>query len=203
MPMRAADRIAIVGTTGCGKSTLARALLGLFQVRKVVIDPKADIRIDGALRARGIAELEAALAGPAGLIRFVPTSTEAAHYGEAYAAVFRRREPIMMLSDELYSVGTASSTDQRVRILLTQGRSRHKGHIGLTQRPRRICVEALSEADHLICFGPPPRSADIKALAPDMGLEDVELAARLRQLEPHAALWFDRREQTLRVIDPV
>ncbi len=200
--IRAADRILLVGSTGSGKSTLARRLFANFGCRRVVIDPKADIRLEGAVTARGIAQLERALAGPAGVVRFVPTEATPQHYGDAYAAIFARPEPIMLWSDELTSLGGAA-TDQRVRVYLTQGRGRGKGHLGLTQRPRRIALEAVSEADHILLFYPVLLRRDLAVLAPDMGLEEHELAEMVRELGPYHAIWFDRREQSLQVVSPV
>lgn len=211
MSILASDRVFLVGQTGRGKSVLARHIFSdLYRDRRgVVIDPKADMRLGlpDAAHARGPAAFAKALEGPHRIVRYTPINSTPAEYGEVYAAIFARREPIVTWTDELRSTGTAQTSPQSLRILLVQGRSRHKGHIGVTQRPVLVAPEAFSEAEHIIVMPPPPTKRDLATLAPEFEgyIDGGELGLRraLLELPDFNALWLDKRRRVLTRIDPV
>lgn len=206
MPIRASDRILVVGSTGSGKSVLARFLFDQFRTRRVVIDHKRELNLPGAMRAVGPRQLASALATEVRTIRYVPPTDGGSpgEYERVYAAIMARREPIVTWTDELYGPGDANQAPRSMRNLMTMGRSLGKGHVGATQRPVRVCKEAITEADHVMVFTPPLQAADLKPVAASMNLEsERQLRALLTDLPRFGWLWFDRREQTLRPAEPV
>jgi energy-coupling factor transporter ATP-binding protein EcfA2 len=191
--VRFTDRVVIVGQTGRGKSVLARHLLAAMRPRKVLIDPKNELDgFPGATLARGAGGLLAALRAGEPVVRFVPVEGTPDEYHRAYAAILEQPEPVVTFTDELYAPGDANSAPRGLRLLLTQGRSLGKGHIGATQRPRRVCLEAISEAQHFYLFGPPPARSDLSLLADYVGQPEPVLRHELARLEPYAYLWSDR-----------
>lgn len=197
------DRVAIVGMTGSGKSVLARHLFSAIRCRRAILDHKGDQTYPGAATARGAAAFARAWADGHQVVRFVPLEGTPEEYGDVYALLFADPAPTFVWCDELYGPGDANSAPRAMRIYLTQGRTRRKGHLGLTQRPVRVCAEALTEAEHLFVFYGGLRPRDLRPVADELGMDWRELQAELERLEPHGFLWRDRRAGTLRACPPL
>lgn len=209
LPWRYNERVLIVGTTRCGKSTLAHEIAAETLPRLLVIDPKGEgatvfgarsdtAQVEAWLESRPTAQDP----GPR-VCRWVPTSGEPAEYEPIYAAAHRHRGPLIVYTDELYSPGTAQTAPRSLKLYLTQGGGRNHGHIGLTQRPVNVCREAITEWTHLVIFAPPPDPADLRDLARGCGVPLGPLMTLLEQLPKHGFVWIERGNTVPIVCGPI
>lgn len=201
LPLAYHQRILIVGTTRSGKSVLAESLASSLTVRLLVIDPKGQCGAYGPRMTT--AEVRAWFGRPnpssadeAGrwsrVARWVPTRNEPDEYDEIYELAHRFRGPLVVVTDELYGPGNAQKAPRHLRLYLTQGGGLRHGHIGLTQRPANICMEARTEWDHLVVYSPPPDPDDLRAVAKSTGIDLDTLTVELRALPRWGFVWVDR-----------
>lgn len=206
LPLAYHQRVLIVGTTRSGKSVLAEMLAAELRTRLLVIDPKGQATAYGPRMTT--AEVRAwfdSEPGPEGrrVARWVPTRNEPDEYDEVYELAHRHRGPLVTITDELYGPGNAQKAPRHLRLYLTQGGGLRHGHIGLTQRPANICMEARTEWDHLVIYSPPPDPDDLRAVAKSTGVDLDALTVELRQLPKHGFVWIDRATQERLISDPV
>lgn len=174
MPART-ERMLIVGTTGCGKTTLADRLLEASTYGCIlVIDPKCMyggvkgkegyrlIRRPGDLK--GMRKLDTR-------IQFRPDEKHSTvwDYDEVYRWAYRRQD-IMVYTDETFAVMNRSYSPDGLRACITQGRELGVGMIFATQRPRGIDLRILTEAENFAMFSLRYRD-DRKRMAEFMGEE--------------------------------
>lgn len=196
------DRLLLVGKTRSGKSTVAAYLFSLFRVQRVLIDPKGEWQVRGAVVVRSPAQLEQAL-DRAPLIRYVPARADRDEWEQVYAVLFERRR-LFVWTDEAASVSEAGWQPRGLRLLQMQGAGLGLGHMACTQRPVKIAPELRSEAEHVMVFAPPlARPDDLASVADELGLGRDQLRAELAELPPHGFLWFERRTGETTVCPPL
>lgn len=203
LPLAFHQRVLIVGTTRSGKSVLAEMLGSEIRTRLLVIDPKGQCMAYGPRMTTS--EIEAWFADPRAqrVARWVPVRDEPDEYDEVYALAHRHRGPLVTITDELYGPGTSQKAPRHLRLYLTQGGGLRHGHIGLTQRPANISMEARTEWDHLVVYTPPPDPDDLRNIAKGTGVDLSTLTAELRSLPKHGFIWIDRATGERLISGPV
>ncbi|HJZ00391.1 MAG TPA: hypothetical protein VJ305_06695, partial [Streptosporangiaceae bacterium] len=98
--IRRSDRILIVGTTGCGKTELAKMIARAQKVRLIVWDPKDELRFPAVVPARGLAALEERLRRGGRIVHWVPLTGERDEYEQAAELVWRTPGPYLWWVDE-------------------------------------------------------------------------------------------------------
>lgn len=205
--IRYADRVLMVGTTGCGKSTVARRMFLSVAAPRLVIDPADSLltELPGAvtfsdarrrLNERGEDWRAAATA------RFVPTDPEDV---DAYDAVYRwcfDRFPRYVWCDEAADALPVKRAPSSGRRYLTQGRKRQLGHLACSTRPRDIDRNLFAQAQHILIW----RCANVEDfdhVAKQAGTPPAVLAQLLGELPEHGFVWFDQRAMTLTACPPM
>ena len=148
-PIRTNDRVAIIGQTDSGKSTLAVALLQ--QIRPdwpvLIIDPKpSKVMMNAAHRTLRKPEEVLTFTGVARV--HLATFDRGAY--DPYLNMAWKRGRITIIIDELRLLIMHGVTDAIVRILVA-GRERLIGCWSLMQRPVKF-LEAISEAEWVMAF---------------------------------------------------
>lgn len=206
--IRYEDRVFLTGRTGCGKSTLARALFLSVAAPRLVIDPldssmttfPGEVTFSDPTRAtnpQGENWREAATA------RFVPHDHADL---DAYDAMYRwafARFPRYVWLDEAADAMPAHQTRQVwARKYLIHGRKRSLGHMACHTRPVEVNRNLIAQAAHLFIFDT-PHPADRRALADNMGFPLAQLEQHLVDLDEYGFLWWDQRAKTLRICPPL
>lgn len=227
------DRLALVGPTGCGKSTVARGLCeSLAGGTRLIIDPAdsdgtlvpghvtvrgdtPDTAKDAEVIQRTTRALEAAYQQGARTIRFVPANPARwSDYEAAYAWALRRA-PAHVWCDEgrfaFPSIGKVPPSAERYQ---AWGRKFQAGHMLCHIRPVEINRNAIAQAEHVLTWRQALPS-DRQVLAEVIGLELRELERLMMELQPARTpdgsphptatgfLWFDRRRGELIVCPPL
>lgn len=204
LPLAYHQRTLIVGTTRSGKSVLTEMLVSELRCRVLVIDPKGEAVNYGARMTE--AEVRAwfeADRPERRIARWVPARGVPKEYDAIYELAHRFRGPLVTVTDELYGPGTPQTAPQHLRLYLTQGGGLRHGHIGLTQRPANICMEARTEWDHLVVYSPPPDPVDTRKIAASANVDFDTLVAELRSVPKWGFVWIDRETGERLVSDPV
>lgn len=154
--IRRSDRVFIVGKTGSGKSTLATTLLHRLPW-VVVLDPKHQFTFPRRNNRRSD-------------ILVTKNLSEAARFDEPYPIIYRPdvrearsgcddfwgwiwdREETIVYVDEVMSVAPTINMPYGYQRAIQQGRAKNIGVWSATQRPARIPVNLLTEAEHVITF---------------------------------------------------
>lgn len=175
LEIRPGQHALIVGQTGSGKSELRRALANAAP-RVIVIDPKDEISDADLYTVRSNKSLERAI-GREDRIR-CPLTRD--HYAdrnqieEMLSLLLDKARGYMVQIDELYlCIRSAQSYPPSLGLLYTQGRSRKISTVGLTQRPVRVPLVAISESTHYYKFRLSNRD-DQKRMAEYMGKGVIE-----------------------------
>ncbi len=202
MPIRANDRVLIVGSTGSGKTVLALALFSAMRPRRLLIDPKGEHHLPGVRRCSRVSRLDL----EARAAHFVPARGDDAEWEELFERVWAgRRLPRVIHIDEAFGPTRAGKAPAGLRLMIQQGRALRQGIIACTQRPVNIESTLRTEADHVICFD--ITAIDRRHLAADMGLEPDQLERELAEVHArygrHGHLWWDRAHRRLTRCPPV
>lgn len=170
-PIKATERVLIVGKTGCGKTTLAKALLRNWP-HVVVIDPKGEFRLPNDRAVDNPHDLtHLPTRNPAPIIyQPKPQFWDMQVYDAVYRWIYDRMN-CTVYTDELFAVmGETGRSPFWLKAILTRGRSRHIRCVNSTQRPFSIPIGTLSESEHFFCFNLQMRD-DKKRMAELMGEE--------------------------------
>lgn len=148
------DRITLVGPTGCGKSTFGRQLTGMLAARGrdvVWLDPKRTAAL-ADVPAVSIADLDRPQLGEVRIpVNLGKDGTAREHAEQILAACFRRGRVIVGI-DELSMIATANRIGPALGMCYTAGREPGVAVVAVTQRPSRIPIVSLDQAEHLIVW---------------------------------------------------
>jgi hypothetical protein len=203
--IRLEDRIFIAGMTGKGKTTFARWLAEQLQpIRLVVFDPKDELDF-GIEKARTPAELALMMHQP--IVHYVPSGFERDELEEASQIVWETPGPYIWWIDEASEVSSPSYIPAGMRLGVTQGRSKRKIVMALTQRLAESHPVFRSQAEHIIVFVPAPIELDLKMLAGAVNREATVLRQELETLHAeegdYSHLWYVRPTDELRRCGPL
>jgi hypothetical protein len=203
--IRLEDRIFIAGMTGKGKTTFAQWLVEQLQpLRVIVFDPKDELEL-GVQKARTPAELATMMHQP--VVHYVPSGFERDELEEASQIVWETPGPYIWWIDETSEISSPSWVPQGMRLAVTQGRSKRKIVMALTQRLAESHPVFRSQAEHIIVFVPPPIELDLKTLAGAVNREHGVLRGELESLHAehgdYSHLWYVRPTDELRRCEPL
>jgi len=206
------DRVVAIGFTGAGKSELVNVLWSGMTCQRLLVDNKREFAIPDVAPVSDPGSLD--WSEP--VLHFRPhpgRGTE--QYEELFEACMQRRG-LSVAVHELSAVcgHQPNRVGNYTLSYLTQGRALGLGWIAGTQRPFRIPVSALSEAEHIFEFPPQLARMDdhraaAEALSPIDGhrlsADDLtqELAAIEKLTGPYSFLWKDRRVGQLQSFPPL
>lgn len=144
------ERSILVGTTGCGKTTLAKKLLSWYQ-NVAVFDIKGRIDWPGYTVYTSIQPLVRASE-----LRLVyrPDGYELADY-DAHELFFRwvyLRENTVCYVDEVFGICNGATMPPSYHAILTRGRELNIGSMNATQRPVSIPKVLKTETEHRYIF---------------------------------------------------
>lgn len=151
---KTSDRVAFLGSTGSGKTTLGLGLLSMVRsVPVVIVDTKGDDLIAHFAKRYGYYESTRLCVPseryPRVVIRGVPSGS---WWDPLFWAVMKLPKGCLVYVDELSHLTNPWKTEPGLQSAYATGRGRRVGVWGSTQRPARIAVAAISEADHVFCF---------------------------------------------------
>lgn len=155
----------LVGKTGSGKTTLALALLPAFE-HVLVIDPihvladrlpllEGDDQRnrDGYVICTSPAELAEAGRSHAKLLyQPDPEHMNWEAYDTVYHWVFNRKHTMVYTDEGLRVMRPSGQAPPYMEACYTAGRQRGVGMMTATQRPSKVDLRVLSEAEHYVCF---------------------------------------------------
>lgn len=221
--IRYQDRLFLTGMTGCGKSTVARALFLSAAAPRLVIDPadSALTMIPGSVTVRGPrdrhlrgTDVERAVLralaphAAADTVRFVPGNpARREEYDAAYVWAFAHYPRYVWL-DEAGLAAPANGCPPALAAYLVQGRKRQLGHLAAHTRPVDVAVDLYAQASHVLMWTL-PHADDRKRLAATLGVTSADLSDALAGLErvpggtATGFAWWDVRAQTLTVCPPL
>lgn len=168
------DRVLLVGTTGCGKSTLAKQLFLATRGPRLVIDPSDSalttvpgvVTFSDPTRARNRRGEDWRQAATA---RFVPDDPyDLAAYDQVYRWAFDRF-PRYVWADEAGFVMPARGAPKAARRYLIQGRKRQLGHLACHTRPIEIDRNLIGQGQHVFVFET-PQEEDRRTVAGNVGI---------------------------------
>lgn len=156
--IRSNDRVTAVGKTGSGKTTAVKKLVWKPLERCVFYDIKGqEYESLNAPVLETLEEVQEAMYpdDPQEEIKkfvFRPRRPGFEQFDELCRLVYERRNH-HLIADELKTVYQGrSALSEHHNLIMTNGRSYGVGMTNCTQRPKRVPLEALSEAEHIFTF---------------------------------------------------
>jgi hypothetical protein len=204
--IRLEDRILIAGQTGKGKTTLARYLVERLQpIRTIVFDPKDELSFPGVEPCRTPEQLTRRLRDP--LIHYVPSGFEREPLEEACQIVWETPGPYVWWVDETAELTNPGYCPAGLKLCVTQGRSKRKMVIAITQRLAESHPVFRSQSEHLFIFTPAPVILDLRTIAGNVRREAFDLDRQLGELHAeegdYSHLWYVRATDELRRCAPL
>lgn len=197
--LRWEDRLFLTGTTGSGKSELARRIFAAAPGRRIVIDPKDDPDATAAGIGYVVTFRDPNRLPDAATLRFVPRDPlDLELYDRLYGRLLASG-PRFVWTDELGTVAPAAGTPKGVRTLIYQGRAKHIGHMGCHPRPVDLSRTILSQSQHIVAHRlPDPDDSDhIRRVT---GLARDTWDPHMRALAEFGFCWWDVRAGRLVVV---
>jgi len=149
------DRAAVIGATGSGKTFLARYLIeDIEKPYSVVYDAKISDSISEWKNHRFIDDFAELAEAQERRIIYRPNYIEAVDavaQDEFFEWVYLRKNTRLFV-DEAYAITGGTNPSFHFQACLTRGRERGISTIIATQRPSRIPLITLSEAEHFYIF---------------------------------------------------
>jgi DNA helicase HerA-like ATPase len=142
----------ILGHTGSGKSVLLRALLAGYS-RAILVDPKGRATMADWPVVRGIAQLRDVwpVRSPR-IVARVDAGGERRVWADELGALAYRTREVAVGVDEVMSIETANRPLPWLEAVRTEGRELGVTFLACSQRPLRIPLTVLTEADHFFVF---------------------------------------------------
>jgi hypothetical protein len=199
------NRAFVVGFTGSGKSELLNHLFSSVQVQRLLVDTKDEFSIPGIAPVAGD---PGAIDWHAPTIHYIARMSGPDEFDELFEACFRRRRLVVCVHELADLCGyQPNRTPEYVNRYITQGRAHGLGLFGGTQRPRRMPVSALSEAEHVFAFVPRLQGDDHDTLAHMVGEDRQRLGGDLDELQTssghHSFVHFNRLARDSRAWPPL
>jgi DNA helicase HerA-like ATPase len=150
------QRMVLLGGSGTGKTTLAKALLGAYRGFVLAIDPKGTLGgpkgLEGYVIVRSPSGLRRIRRGYDRVIyRPGPVYSDLRSYDEVYRWAYERGK-LLVYTDEIYSTMRGTRSPDWQRACITSGRELGVAMISSTQRPKGIDPRLLSESESIACF---------------------------------------------------
>lgn len=146
----------LLGGSGTGKTTLAKALLGAYRGFVLAIDPKGTLGgprgLEGYVIVRSPSGLRRIRRGYDRVIyRPGPVYSDLRSYDDVYRWAYERGK-LLVYTDEIYSTMRGTRSPDWQRACITSGRELGVAMISSTQRPKGIDPRLLSESESIACF---------------------------------------------------
>jgi len=149
------DRAILIGSTGCGKTTLARCLVeDENKPWSVVYDPKISDNISGWRAHEFHTDLSELQRSDSRRLIFRPDIYESLDpklQDEFFLWVYESKHRRVYI-DEAYALLGGTNPSFHLQAILSRGRERGISAVVATQRPRRIPILLLSESEHFYVF---------------------------------------------------
>lgn len=196
-------RVFVSGRTGSGKSWLARWIVERSPGPWVIINPKNTEVFDN-FNAVKLYKIDMKkiikLLGEGFNVNLIPEPIDS-HVEVLDAVIFdliSNLENFGVVIDEAYSVHKNGQAMDGLTSLLTRGREKNQSAVICTQRPSRISLFCLSEADYFATMALTRKEDRIK-LAEGSGCENFK--QRVDGL--HEWLWYDVNNDKIRHFLPI
>ena len=194
------DRVAIIGSTGSGKSELARHLFEAARCRRVLVDSKRTWTIPGVQPVSALSQID----WTAAVIHVQPPGWRDRGYSdELYGQILRRLRHALVWTDEAYGVSSSGWPGSSVDAFQATGRELELGHLACMQRPVHAAVTLATEAEHVFLF-PPLKRNDLETALGGLSFVDTAEVERLCADVPrYGYLWLNARDRDLQIGDPL
>lgn len=145
-----ADRATFIGCTGSGKTTLAEKVCSFFE-HVIVLDTKGTVDWAGYKLYRKFDALEKATE-PKRIFRPDGAWLRSEEEQEKFFAWIYWRQNCVIYIDEASSITGPYQRPDSLFDCIVRGRELGIQVFASTQRPAKICMELLTEAEHVYCF---------------------------------------------------
>ena len=180
------EHVTLIGPTGCGKSTVAKEILPRRDFICVFVTKKRDKTLDELQKELKAERFREPFFNPDVAPRFLlhpkmehgkkNIANQREQFEEALETIFRQEGWTLYLDECRYITDNLNlSTD--VELLLQQGRSLGVTVVLCTQRPRKVPLEAYSQATHIFLWGDNDKG-NIQRLS-ELNSRDTESVKRL------------------------